>query len=149
MKSKMKPMLPELLFLAAIFVFLFLWAAVQPFDTSPDERMRYDIVKYLVEYGKLPHGGDPAIRDANWGISYAFNPILAYMIMAVFVKAAGFFTDQLQTLVMAARLVNILLGCATAFLLLRMGGYLFRRRGQRWLFAALSMSGTSMPLRIF
>ena len=48
MKSKMKPMLPELLFLAAIFVFLFLWAAVQPFDTSPDERMRYDIVKYLV-----------------------------------------------------------------------------------------------------
>ena len=83
-------MLPELLFLAAIFVFLFLWAAVQPFDTSPDERMRYDIVKYLVEYGKLPHGGDPAIRDANWGISYAFNPILAYMIMAVFVKAAGF-----------------------------------------------------------
>lgn len=139
MKSKMKPMLPELLFLAAIFVFLFLWAAVQPFDTSPDERMRYDIVKYLVEYGKLPHGGDPAIRDANWGISYAFNPILAYMIMAVFVKVAGFFTDQLQTLVMAARLVNILLGCATAFLLLRMGGYLFRRRGQRWLFAALSM----------
>lgn len=138
MKSKIRPMLPELLFLAALFVFLFLWAVVQPFDTSPDERMRYDIVKYLVEYGKLPHGGDPAIRDASWGISYAFNPILAYMLMAVFVKIAAFFTDQLQTLVMAARMVNIFLGCGTAFLLLRLGRYLFGR-WKKWLFVVLSM----------
>jgi hypothetical protein len=57
----------------------------------------------VAEYGKLPHGGDPAIRDANWGISYAFNPILAYMAMAVFRKNQQvLFTSQLQTLVMAA-----------------------------------------------
>ncbi|MGI6007344.1 MAG: DUF2142 domain-containing protein [Ruminococcus sp.] len=138
MKSKIKPMLPEIIFLAAVFVFLFLWAVVQPYDTSPDERMRFDIVKYLVKYGKIPHGGDPAIRDANWGISYAFNPILAYMMMAVFVKIAGLFTSQLQTLVMAARLVNILLGCATAFVLLRLSRFFFRK-WLKWLFVILVM----------
>lgn len=131
-------MLPELIFLAALFVFLFLWAAVQPFDTSPDERMRFDIVQYVAEYGKLPHGGDPAIRDASWGISYAFNPILAYMVMAVFVKIAGIFTGELQTLVMAARMVNILLGCGTAFLLIRLGKYFFKK-WNLWLFVSLSM----------
>lgn len=131
-------MLPELVFLAALFIFLFLWAVIQPFDTSPDERMRFDIVKYVAEYGKLPHGGDPAIRDANWGISYAFNPILAYMAMAVFVKTASIFTSDLQTLVMAARMVNVLLGCGTAFLLIKLGKYFFRK-WQLWLFVTLSM----------
>ncbi|HIS31573.1 MAG TPA: DUF2142 domain-containing protein [Candidatus Limivivens intestinipullorum] len=115
----------ELLFLGAIFLYLFLWAVIQPYNVSPDEYMRYDIVEYLVKYGKLPHGGDPEIRNATWGISYAFNPILAYMFMAVFVRITMFFTDNFNTLLMAARIANVLLGTATAFFVLRISKRLF------------------------
>ncbi len=128
----------ELIFLLLIFGSIFVWAYVQPFDVSPDERMRFEIVRYIVEYNKLPVGYDPAIRDANWGISYAFNPIMAYMIMAIPVKLASFFTEEIRTLAMAARMVNVLLGTGTAFLVLRIGDRLFDRWG-KWIFAAITM----------
>ena len=31
-------------FLAAVFVFYTAWAVIQPFNVSPDEQMRYQIV---------------------------------------------------------------------------------------------------------
>lgn len=145
MRDKRQQLLPELLFLAALFLFIFLWAVIQPLNVSPDEKMRYDIVTYLVQYGKLPHGGDPVIRDANWGISYAFNPILAYMLMAVFVKAASLFTASGQVLLMAARVCNICLGCGTAWLTMKIGGHFFEK-WQKWLFVVLVMV---MPGTVF
>ena len=138
MSDKMKKLLPEIIFLAAIFLFIYTWAAVQPFNVSPDEHMRYDIVQYLLDHGKLPHGGDPEIRDPNWGISYAFNPILAYMYMAVFAKIVSCFTDQFETIVLAARFGNVLLGVGTAWLTLKLGDHFFEK-WRKWLFAALVM----------
>lgn len=138
MSDKIKKLLPEIIFLAAIFLFIYTWAAVQPFNVSPDEHMRYDIVQYLLDHGKLPHGGDPEIRDPNWGISYAFNPILAYMYMAVFAKIVSCFTDQFETIVLAARFGNVLLGVGTAWLTLKLGDHFFEK-WRKWLFAALVM----------
>ena len=54
--------------------------------------MRYMVAQYLHKHpGKLPLGDDPAIRDATWGISYAYYPILSYMVSAVFMGIAGLF----------------------------------------------------------
>ncbi|BFK17332.1 hypothetical protein F210042A8_40680 [Blautia parvula] len=124
--KKIKKILPEILFLAAVFVFLLCWAVIQPLNASPDEGMRYQIVEYIMKHGSLPHGGDPEIRNEFWGISYAFNPILPYILGAVLGKAASLFSAAEMAPVIAARLVNVIFGTATAFLTHKIGKRMFK-----------------------
>ena len=138
MNSRKKAFYTEITVCVGIFIFLLAWMVIQPFSVSPDEHMKYQIIEYLVEYGVLPHGGDEAIRHEIWGISYAFNPILSSMLSVPFVKVTSFFTASRTDLIIAARLVNVLLGTATAFLSLRIGRRLFKD-GAKWLFTALVM----------
>ena len=96
------------LFLICIFCYYLTWTISQPFNSCPDEGMKWDICKYIYENNKLPHGEDEAIRNPIWGISYGFQPILTYMIGAVFMKIISIFTTHQFALVMAARLVSII-----------------------------------------
>lgn len=128
----------EIVFLTAIFAFCFAWAVVQPLNASPDEAMRYDIVKYLVKHGTIPDGRDPEIRNQLWGISYAFNPILAYMVMAIPCKIVSLFTESGMVILMVARMVNVVFGTIMAWLTLKIGKYLFKGE-ERWLFTFLVM----------
>lgn len=123
-------------YLGFVFVLILSWMVIQPLNASPDELMRYDIVEYLVEHGTLPDGRDPEIRHELWGISYAFNPILAYMIMAIPAKFVSLFTDSSTAVLLAARLVNAVFGTIMAYLTLRIGEMLFRGRA-KWMFASL------------
>lgn len=125
----------EILFFLFLLVFYLMWARVQPNGAGPDEPMRYQIAYYIYEHGSLPVGDDPAVRNIVWGISYAFSPILDYMIAAVFMKLVSFITTVPFALLMAARFVNILLGLGTVWLALDMGKRLFDRR-KAWIFAA-------------
>ena len=125
----------EILFFLFLLVFYLMWARVQPNGAGPDEPMRYQIAYYIYEHGSLPVGDDPAVRNIVWGISYAFSPILDYMIAAVFMKLVSFITTAPFALLMAARFVNILLGLGTVWLALDMGKRLFDRR-KAWIFAA-------------
>lgn len=131
MKMLGRPMirkkLPEILFLGAVFIFLLCWAVIQPLNASPDEGMRYQIVEYIMKHGSLPHGGDPEIRNEFWGISYAFNPILPYIMGAILGKAASLFSAAEMAPVIAARLVNVFFGTATAFLTLKIGKRMFKK----------------------
>ena len=128
--------MPEILFLAVLFCFIFLWAVVQPLNVSPDEHMRYQIVEYIMKHGTLPEGGDPEIRNELWGISYAFSPITSYMIGAVFGKIAAFFSAAELAPVIGARMVNVIFGTLTGFLCLRIGKRMLKP-GAAWLFATL------------
>lgn len=125
----------EILFFLFILVFYAMWARVQPLSAGPDEQMRYQIAQYIYENGKLPVGDDPAVRNAVWGISYAFFPILDYMIAAVFMKAMSLVSTAPFALLFAARCVNVLLGVGTAFVASLIGKRLFERR-KAWLFTA-------------
>lgn len=125
----------EILFFLFLLGFYLMWARVQPNGAGPDEPMRYQIAYYIYEHGSLPVGDDPAVRNIVWGISYAFSPILDYMIAAVFMKIVSFVTTVPFALLMAARFVNILLGLGTVWLALDMGKRLFDRR-KAWIFAA-------------
>ena len=125
----------EILFFLFLLVFYLMWARVQPNGAGPDEPMRYQIAYYIYQHGSLPVGDDPAVRNIVWGISYAFSPILDYMIAAVFMKLVSFITTASFALLMAARFVNILLGLGTVWLALDMGKRLFDRR-KAWIFAA-------------
>ena len=77
----------------AVRVLLF-WSMLQPFGAPPDEMERFKIVSYLVNHGRLPHGGDPEIMLDGWGFSYGFQPILPYIVDAFFLKAFGLFSDS-------------------------------------------------------
>ena len=78
-----------LVFVLLAFVLLTVWAMTQPFDSGPDEHMRYLVADYIYKYhGALPRGDDPEVRNKVWGISYAYYPIVSYMVSAVFMRIA-------------------------------------------------------------
>lgn len=135
----------ELLFLLFLFCFYLAWARIQPLSASPDEKMRYDIAQYIYENGSLPLGDDPAVRDPRWGISYAYSPILSYIISAGFMKAVSFISTQPFALLMAARLVSVLCGVAAGFFVIRIGKKLFSSY-KAWLFTVLV---TLLPGAVF
>lgn len=126
----------ELLFVFAVFVFYLVWMLVQPFNATSDEHMRFQIADYIFQHGSLPHGGDPAIRDPIWGISYAFLPILSYIFGALFMKITSFFTMDPTVLLMSARLVSVLFLTATVFVCVKIANKLFKG-GYKWMFLFL------------
>ena len=97
----------------ACFVLYVSWAWVIPFDAAPDESMRYTLVRYISDHHSIPAGTDPAIRDPIWGTSYAFEPILAPLVAALLRSAAGLFTTDLRTLLLASRLASVIFGAGT------------------------------------
>lgn len=124
----------EILFLLFLFCFYFMWARIQPLNASPDEQMRYRIAQYIYEHGSIPRGDDPAVRDAVWGISYAFFPVLDYMIAAVFMRVMSLVSTAPFALLLAARTVNVLCGVGMAFFVLRIGRKVFFDR-KAWVLA--------------
>lgn len=125
----------ELIFLAVLFGYYFLWSYIQPFNVSPDESMRYDVAKYIYNHGgMLPHGGDPEIRNEIWGISYAFSPILAYMLGAYSMKVMSFINDNPFALLTAARAVSMFFGVGTVFFTIRIAKRIFKNSRTVWMF---------------
>ena len=132
-------------YLTFVFVFLTAWAVTQPFDASPDEAMRYQVVQFIVKHGTIPDGRDPEIRNILWGISYAFNPILSYMIMAIPAKIVSLFTSSATAMLIASRMVNVVFGTWMAYLVMRIGEMIFAGK-EKWLFTCLV---TFLPGLIF
>ncbi|HPZ49941.1 MAG TPA: hypothetical protein PLG38_05135 [Propionibacteriaceae bacterium] len=122
-----------LLFTAACGVMYAVWAAKIPYNHAPDEAMRYVIVEYIVRHGTLPSGLDPAIRDGLWGTSYAFQPILNYMVGAGFAIVSGWLGGGAAAQLFAARLASVLCGLGTVAVCVTLGRHFFVGPW-RWLF---------------
>ena len=88
--------------------------------------MKWDICKYIFENNKLPKGDEQAIRNPIWGISYAFQPILTYMIGAGFMKVASIFTIDKFSLVVAARLVSTVSMTLSIYFVIKIADKLFK-----------------------
>ena len=138
MKPKVKINEKVLKVILVVFVFALClsWAIAQPYNSAPDEEMKYDVCRYLVEHGKLPHGGEESIRNPIWGISYAFTPILSYMISAVFMKIAMIFGASEFAVVVSARLVSVICMTLLAIVCMKISEKLFKGP-YRWLFTIL------------
>ena len=133
------------------FILLTVWAMSQPFHAGPDEEMRYLVADYIYSnHGALPRGDDPAIRNATWGISYAYYPILSYMISAAFMGVASIFGASGIALLRAARMADVLFVTCAVYFLVKASGKLFPRekfsREVRGMFTALA---GFMPQAIF
>lgn len=98
-----------------LFVFLILLFEICkiPYNGAPDEGMRYDIVNYILQYHRIPLGEEPELRNEIFGFSYAFTPINAYILDAIFVKIASLFITDFNTLIIIARIPNALLAVGT------------------------------------
>ena len=115
----------EILFVFGVFLFYFLWSCTQRYNFSADESMRYQIAQFIYEHGSLPRGDDPLIRNEDWGTSYAFLPILSYIISALFMKIMSIFSTDPQHLLWAARLVSACFTTGAVFFVFRAGKKLF------------------------
>lgn len=135
----------KVLFVIFVFLVMLIWSIAQPVDEGPDEKMKYDIIKYIVEFGKLPHGGAAEVRSEIWGLSYGFTPILSYMIAAVFVKFASLFTANIAVMYIAARLVSVLCCTGMCVFVIKIADKLFKSK-IKWLFIIIA---TILPQLLF
>jgi len=111
----------------------------QPFGNPPDEFNRYLIPQYIAEHNELPNGFEESIRIPGYGFSYAFQPILPYMIQGYSMRLAGHFTQNPDTLFYTARLVNFLFGLVMAVFVRLLSQKWFRDRRLQWFFCFLTV----------
>ena len=133
------------MFIFCAFCFYLAWAVSQPYNAAPDESMRYQISDFIFHKGILPLGGDPAIRNPTWGISYGFTPILPQIIGAVFMKITSLFTKDDFALLLSVRLVSVLCNTGTVFMCFKIAKKLFSGL-YRWIFV---VSVALLPQFIF
>lgn len=126
----------EIFFILFCFFFYFAWSQLIPYNNAPDEDMRYDIAYFIYSKGYLPVGNEPEIVNPLWGQSYAYQPILAYQIAAVFMKAAAFFKMADDKLYLAARFANTIIATGTVAMVLAIGRKCFKGKGA-YLFGAM------------
>ena len=120
-------------FVTFAFLVYFAWAFIQPFNSAPDEYMRYQISQFIYQKGFLPLGSDPELINPIWGTSYGFTPILAYIIGAAFMKITSLFTTDSVALLMSARLVSVFCNTGTVIVCFRIADKLFSGL-YRWMF---------------
>ncbi len=118
----------------------------QPFGNPPDEYNRYLIPQYICRYGTLPNGFDEEIRIGGYGFSYAFQPILPYMLQGYTMRLVSLFTDSETALLYTARLVNLSMGLIMAYVVLLLGRKWFKDPRISWFFSFLV---TFLPQSIF
>lgn len=118
----------------------------QPFGNPPDEINRYLIPQFIARTGCLPNGYDEAVRIPSYGFSYAFQPILPYMIQGFAMGLVSFFTESETILFYTARFVDFLFGLVMAYYVLKLGRKWFHQKPFQYLFSFLV---TFLPQAIF
>lgn len=118
----------------------------QPFGNPPDEYNRFLIPQYIYQHGSLPNGYEESIRIGGYGFSYAFQPILPYMLQGYTMRLVGMFTASEAVLLYAARLVDFVFGLVMAVFVLLLGKKWFADKRWAWLFSFLVMF---LPQSIF
>lgn len=127
----------DLLFVLAMGMLLFGLAWILPFNQAPDEAMRYLIPQYIYKYGTLPKGWEEEVRNELWGISYAFQPYIPYMIAGYLMKVVALFSDTEKALLMTARFVNVVIGMGFYWYVLQIAKKLIHSRVFRTFFVTL------------
>lgn len=127
----------EYLFYFSLLCIFFIWCLMLEFDDAPDELGRYSICQYIFNNNKLPHGGDMEIRMEAWGFSYAFQPILSYILGAGLMKITALFTANTYWHLIAARFVSVICGVVMAVFVRKSAKLIFQDKRYQWLFTLL------------
>ena len=118
----------------------------QPFGNPPDEYNRYLIPQYIAQSGSLPNGYDESVRIGGYGFSYAFQPILPYIIQGFVMRVFSILGASETALLYSARMVDFVFGLIMGVFVLLLGRKWFSDRRFAWLFSFLAMF---LPQSIF
>lgn len=129
----------KFLIMACYFVFLLMWMFNLSFDGAPDERMRFQIPKYIFDHGRLPTLFDKSIIDEKYGFSYASQPCLPYIIGALFMRIASMIGISNGHLFYAARLVSVISGVLFLFVIIKIADQLFDDKISKYTMVGLIM----------
>ena len=128
-----------LLYLLFCFFIYSIWAIVTPLNGAPDEQMRWDLIRFMLETRRLPHGYDPTIRDEIWGFSYAYTPFTTQIIGAFLFRLSLLFSSHPHISLYFARLPSIISSVGTVFFTFYIGSALFTKRAAWFLIILISM----------
>ena len=135
-----------LLMLLTLFICMITFACIQPFGDGPDEINRFKLVEYIYNHGTLPVGDDPEVLIDGYGGSYAFQPMLTYIIDGYLLRALRVFEPTLEIRVFIARLVNIFIGLLSAVYVKKLSDYLFENKKTAW---AFTLAVVFLPQNLF
>ncbi len=144
-KQKKEMIFTITMFLVA-FICMMTFSIVQPFGDGPDEINRYKIVQFIFQYGKLPTGADPSVLIDGYGGSYAFQPMLTYILDGFLLRTLTFLSLSFETQLFLARMVNICLGLIMAFYVRKISKLLFSNTYSAW---AFTLAIVFLPQNIF
>lgn len=136
----------ELVFYLLVFASIACFAMLQTYGDPPDEINRFKVVNFIWKYGSLPHGADPEILLDGYGASYAFQPILTYIIQGFLLRFLGIFTEDGYILLLAARMVNAFFGVIMAYFVRCIAKEAWRNPYIQWTFTLLAVF---LPQNIF
>lgn len=136
----------EAVFYIVVFASITCFAMIQTYGDPPDEINRFKVVSYICRYGTLPHGADPEVLLAGYGASYAFQPILTYIIQGFLLRFLCLFTDNGYMLLLAARMVNVVFGVLMAYFVRKIAKEAWINPYIQWTFTLLVVF---LPQNIF
>ena len=141
-REKISMILILLTALVSMSIFVFL----QPFGDGPDEINRYKVVSYIESYGHIPAGDEPQIIIDGYGASYAFQPILTYMIEGFLLRLLSPLSLSFDVKLIIARYVNVLIGLIGAYYTIQLSKLIFDDEPAAYLF---SLSVILLPQNLF
>lgn len=112
----------------------------------PDEHARYLVSLYICNYGILPTGYEEELFSGDCKWTYGFYTLLPYMVQGYVMRFVHLFTDSSLILLYTARMVDVIFGLVTAYIVLLLGRKLWKDDRERWLFCFLV---TFLPQSIF
>ncbi len=127
----------EAVFLIFVFVITAILAVNEAFGMMPDEFSHFEVVYYIYKHGVIPTGYEPQIQVPYWGASYAFQPILTYIIQGFLMRFVDLFTDSVFAIILSARLVNCVFAVIMAFFVRRISCLVWDDRSLQWIFTFL------------
>lgn len=134
---KRKEQIAEAVFYLLVFAAILCFAMLQTYGDPPDEINRFKIVRFIMNHGRLPHGADPEVILAGYGASYAFQPILTYIIQGYLLRFLKLFTSDGYILLLAARMVNVIFGVVMAYYVRQISRELWKNPWLQWVFTLM------------
>lgn len=137
----------KILFIILMFFICFITSISVKYGNAPDEQMKELVCKYIYQNNALPKGDDSAVLNTLWGTSYAFTPMLSYMVSAFFMKIVALFSNDYTNIFLSARFASVLFYTGTVIFVIKIGDMLFKKdKIYKWLFIVLT---TCLPQLIF
>lgn len=137
--KKRYELIMEALFYLLVFASITCFAMIQTYGDPPDEINRFKVVNYICNHGRLPHGADPEVLLDGYGASYAFQPILTYIIQGFWLRFLRLFTSDGYVLLLAARMVNVVFGVLMAYYVRCISKEAWKNPYLQWVFTIMTV----------